>query len=256
MLALVSSACGHYSFESAVTRSDANDGADADSDGGSTDGGIDPGLLVWLDCDAVTGGVMADASGHGSIASCDAALNQCPAVISNGPRGKACQFDGVNDVVTVAPDNRFQPATFTVAVWLRVDTTPGFYGAAWIKHGSNPSQEVWAVYDYTNPGTGTDTLQAGGGLAGDAYTDLGAPMPLVWTHVAATFEGTSYTAYRNGVAQPAVVTQALGDTMNELVFGAEGATNTRVSWWAGALDDARLYDRVLSQAEITTLAMP
>lgn len=251
VLVLALGACGHYSFESAVTvDTDANEDAAPDALG--LDASLVTGLQVWLECDSITNGSLVDSSGQGSVATCSVGGSECPMLIAGGPRGMACRFDGQNDVVTVAPDARFQSPTFTSAVWLRLDVQSTFYLAAWIKHSAGNSEEVWGVYHFDD---GARRLVAGGSSNGYAYADLPAPALGEWVHVAVSYDGTTYRAYRNGSLAGGIV-GAILDAPTELVLGAEFAAVNRASFWPGALDDARLYDHVLSDAEILALAAP
>lgn len=71
-----------------------------------------------------------------------------------------------------------------------------------------------------------------------------------WTHITGTYDGTDIRIYRNGALQatknhPGYIS---GD-LSGMVFGTLNGT-----FWNGALDDVRFYNRVLSPAEITALA--
>lgn len=253
VMLLVLSACGHYSFDAAVTRGNADGGKDANdaTDASRGDGPVPLGLLVWLECDSVTGGALVDSSQQGSVASCDASAGLCPTIMATS-RGNVCVFDGINDVVTVAPEARFQPATFTTAVWLRLDTQALGYRAAWIKHAAGNSQEVWGVYQFEDAIAGR-RLIAGGSSTAYEYADLVGPSLGEWVHVAVSFDGNSFRAYRNGILA-GVIAGAILDAQSELILGAEFTATNRASFWPGALDDARLYDHPLSDDEILALA--
>src|SRR5690606_10674579 len=105
-------------------------------------------------------GQVADASDNGSTIDCEPEL--CPEIVP-GPFGRACRFDGDNDVITVAPDPRFDTTTFTMAVWARLGVYPGDRVlATWIKHARlDENYELFGA-DARGVGGGTTELIAGG----------------------------------------------------------------------------------------------
>jgi len=73
-----------------------------------------------------------------------------------------------------------------------------------------------------------------------------------WTHVAVTFAGPTARGYING-ARTAEGSFSFGvDREAPLQFGADTAGGG--SSFNGALDEIRIYDKVLSEAEIKQLA--
>jgi hypothetical protein len=72
----------------------------------------------------------------------------------------------------------------------------------------------------------------------------------VWKHVAISYDGTTLRFYVNGVLNG----QANGahtSTNNPLIFGRWTSPNNE--FWNGLMDEVRLYNRMLSQAEIQVL---
>ena len=102
-----------------------------------------------------------------------------------------------------------------------------------------------------NKGTGAFILNNEWQTSGYA-NDLASGVPAVrdWTHVTATYTGNTLSIYLNGqwMAQREV---ALSTTGNSLVIGAEVETFSLP--FDGQLDDLRLYNRALSDTEVTAL---
>ncbi len=74
-----------------------------------------------------------------------------------------------------------------------------------------------------------------------------------WTHLASTYDGQTFSLYVNGemVASKAVTGQVCQSPKNHFVVGASihgGARN----FVKGAIDDVRIFDTPLSEAEIQT----
>jgi hypothetical protein len=72
-----------------------------------------------------------------------------------------------------------------------------------------------------------------------------------WAHITGTYNGTDIKIYKNGVLQQTTIEPKPGIdwTPGNLLLGFHNST-----YWTGALDDVRFYNRLLSQAEITAIA--
>ena len=88
----------------------------------------------------------------------------------------------------------------------------------------------------------------------DVYPDSGgATLPLgTWAHVAVTFDGTTATFYLNGVRTGSGSFSFGLDTQAALHFGSDDPNGGNA--FDGALDEIRIYDQVLTGAEILKLA--
>ena len=75
-----------------------------------------------------------------------------------------------------------------------------------------------------------------------------------WMHIAATYDGATMRLYINGVEEASHgTTVPIATNDLPLTLGAQdGATSSR--WFMGWMDDARVYNRALSLAEIRVLA--
>jgi glucose/arabinose dehydrogenase/PKD repeat protein len=190
--------------------------------------------------DAGSGSTLTDVSG-----------NNHPGTISGatwsttGKTGRALSFDGINDSVSIADANDLDLTTaMTLEAWVR----PSTLGNAWrtVVFKEQPSHMTYALYASTD--TGRPTGQAYVGGQRDARATTALPVA-TWSHLAVTYDGTTVRLYVNG-AQAA--TQAGGGPMatstrplklgGNSVFGSE--------WYAGLIDDVRVYNRVLSAAQI------
>jgi Concanavalin A-like lectin/glucanases superfamily len=71
-----------------------------------------------------------------------------------------------------------------------------------------------------------------------------------WTHLAATYDGTTIRLFVNGVqAATRAQTGALVTSTQPLRFGGNAKW---AEWFQGQLDEIRVYDRALTAAEIQT----
>jgi hypothetical protein len=160
-------------------------------------------------------------------------------------------FDGANDWVTVADANDLDFTTaMTLEAWV-YPTSSG--GGSWrnvlIKERTNG--EVYNLYSNadTNAPTVYVVRSADPSQALDARGTAQLPLN-TWSHLAVTFDNTTLRIFVNGVqvGSRAVAGPLLTST-GVLRFGGNSIWG---EYFAGRLDDIRIYNRALSAAEIQT----
>src|SRR4029079_5280514 len=84
---------------------------------------------------------------------------------------------------------------------------------------------------------------------GDLWTNGTSAMALnTWTHIAMTWDGTTQRLFINGTqVGTRAVTGTLPNSTGALRFGGNTVWS---EWFAGRLDEIRIYDRALTQAEV------
>jgi glucose/arabinose dehydrogenase len=198
-----------------------------------------PGLVGAWGFDEVSGPSTADASGRGNTGTISGAARS-----SSGRFGGALSFDGVNDWVTVPDASSLDLTTgMTLEAWVN-PTVNGDWRTVVFKE--SPGFVAYSLYS-SEPGNVPITEIVAGGAARN-ITGL-APLPLnTWSHLAATYGGGNLRLYVNGaLVRTAAVTGSLAVSTQPLRFGGNG---TWGEWFAGRIDEVRVYERALSQAEI------
>jgi hypothetical protein len=196
------------------------------------------GLVAAYSFEAGFGTSVADASGRGNGGSISGA-----AWSAAGRFGSALSFDGVDDWVTVADAASLDLTDgMTVEAWVRPAALGGWRTVAFKEQLGGM---VYALY----------ADQAGGRPLGQVF--IGAErnavgtssLPLnVWTHLATTFDGTVVRLYVNGEAVGlSLVSGSLADSSGPLRLGGNSVWS---EWFAGLIDEVRVYDRALSAGEI------
>jgi hypothetical protein len=156
-----------------------------------------------------------------------------------GTAGMALSFDGVDDIVDISGGPFTTTNRTTVSFWVNVPV-------------SRPLR-----YFIRTGGGGIGIFSSGtsAGLAislPSTSSAAGAVTLGAWHHVVGTYDGTTIRVYIDNV---------LAGTKNHpgLMEGSGSATGPLVlgffnsSYWQGSIDDLRLYDRVLTTAEIHSL---
>jgi hypothetical protein len=191
-----------------------------------------PGLVGWWRFDEESGTVAGDSSGYGNVGTIYGAT------WVTGEYGKALSFDG-NDYVSI---------TFTSPINISL----GLSGFAWIYPTTNTgTQEIifsdTAYIFFRIQGTKLTlyVAQAGGGFI---YAQSVAVLPInTWTHVAFTYDGTTFKLYINSVNDGTTSGVPLYTSMTTATVGAQVGVS---EYFMGVIDEVRVYNRALSAAEI------
>ena len=193
------------------------------------------------------------------------ALVNGPQWTTNAWRGRALEFDGVDDFVQALSPSQLPVgnAARSVALWAK------WSGREFSVSGGTRYQ---AVLGYGTPFVSSAffTLERGGGTEGAYkrlfYMDWGHGLvgtnaeafpSNTWVHVAATFDGSQFALYLNGELeamggfQLATVLNSMG-----LLIGSCPPNDGWHSHFSGMLDEVVLYDYALTQTEVQALMQP
>jgi PKD repeat protein len=203
-------------------------------------GGNNAGLVGAYNFEEASGTTVVDASGKGNTGTISGATRT-----TQGRFGKALSFDGVNDWVTINDA-------------ASLDLTTGMTLEAWVYPTVNMTQ--WAtVVLKEQPGGGLYELYANGDrsqpltsvtVTGQYRVLSGGPWLLAnqWTHLAATYDGTTQRLYVNGT-QVAQRPQT-GPTQVSSSPLRLGGNSVWGEFFKGRIDEVRVYNRALSAAAI------
>jgi hypothetical protein len=166
---------------------------------------------------------------------------------TTGRFGKALSFNGTTAWVTVPNAAQLGLTTaMTIEAWVN----PTALGANWrtilMKEApGNLSYNLYAHNGATGPG---GYVRVGSNDYGAEATP--ALTANTWTHLAATYNGSTVVLYKNGVQ---VATQAIsGSIVTSTGVLRIGGNSVWGEYFAGLIDEVRIYSRVLTAAEITT----
>jgi hypothetical protein len=232
LVLLVLAACGRVGFDDATR-----------------DASLDPTLVMHFTFDDAPGAAIANAAQPGRPGHCAMA---CPALVA-GKYGNAYRFSGSGVAVPDGADLRL--TTGTLALWVRVDELPGAGGFAFFagKPYRNGDANSWEMFLSNSD---VDGIQIAGG--GDSVTNMYAGkiwnIPQgTWVHVAYTWTATDGRLYLDHVLANSDEGLLPVFDDHDLVIGIDLNANAYDHGLVGAIDDVRVYTRVLSPAEIATL---
>lgn len=208
------------------------------------------GLVGHWTFDEGAGLVAADSSGNGRTGTLMAAPGGSnPTWISDGIRGSVLNFDGTGyvDIANTASDFNFGASGFTIAAWARYSTLIVEDSMIVGKH--NAGFENGYFLDALPPDTlgFFDNANATRVIATTAYNDN------QWHFVVGTNDGAIGRLYVDGQYIDSRPGTPLDNSRDLMVGGAFTYFDTFVAGFTGSIDDVRVYNNALTQAEISQL---
>jgi hypothetical protein len=209
------------------------------------------GLVGLWKLDATSGTVAADSSGNGFNGTL---ANYATSGWTAGKVGGALNFNGVSNSVTVgSPAALTNLARYTIAAWIKPRTLgEGNLGRILDKRNAGVSAG-WSMF----LGAGAVTFRQTFSTTEGAWSMPANTVALgAWQHVALTYDTGSAankpTFYRNGVVvTTAVLTAPSGSRSSDAASPLSiGNTTTLDRTFDGAIDDVRIYNRILSASEV------
>ncbi len=223
------------------------------SDGFEVANGSDPVIAAGLVAYYPFNGNAADAAGNGHDGSGQGGVSY-----DAGLSGQAASFDGIDDEILVPDDValRFGTESFSISLWFNttlsswaylVDKdieTAGFYGINMNLDGIG-APEAGTVSFQVHDETNTALFAAESAALNDG----------IWHHVVGvrdSFNGKVKIYIDGNLADETADNPALNTDNNApLSFGGWSGGNTH--WFAGLIDEARVYNRVLLPNEVQEL---
>src|SRR3989344_4780579 len=228
---------------------------------------LNTGLVGWWTFDgkdtpwtSATAATTLDKSGNGNTGTLTNMAQATSPTI--GKIGQGLKFDGVDDIIEVTQSSSINdPLALTVSVWAKQSTlkTNGYYiskadnssgGHGWSFGSGNVANSSlsFVVHGFTT--TDLSSISASGVITTNS-----------WNHYVVTWDGSNTAAnvrmYKNGV-EVSYATQTNGgsatpqsDSARNIKFARESGTGS--TFFNVNMDDVRVYNRALSQAEIIEL---
>lgn len=169
-------------------------------------------------------------------------------LFGDGRHDRALIFDGVNDFVTL-PTGVANHAAITIATRFRWSGA----GANWQRvfdFGNNTNQYLFLAPN--GGGTMRFAIKNGGA---EQILEAPAPAPGEWVHVAVTLGANTGRLYVNGALAASAAITITPDSFNPTLNYLGDSQYVADPFFNGVIDDLRIYNRVLSAAEVFQLAI-
>jgi len=177
--------------------------------------------------------------------------------------GFSLKFDGTDDHVEVTNfgSKLDTSAPWTMGCWVKPDEQGGYYSSPIVLDIPKDSSSGWATWVasvMTAVGSVDEHKMRGSCLDAAGVTrytgSIGYTVGL-WAHWTLVWDGTNLTLYKNGQAgTPYAVPAGLWKANDNSWFRVSMLQGGHAEWFAGGIDDVRVYARVLSPSEIALLA--
>ncbi len=192
-----------------------------------------PALVSRWDFNKGSGTTAEDSAGNN-----DGTISGASWTTDSRTGGHALEFDGADDYVMVGDGASLDPAYVTVSLWFKPESLEDNTGL--IAKGDNENRQYWIwIYDSSI----SLELDEGG-----HYNNIYSLQRGLWYHLAVTYDGANIITYIDGT-EVSRIPQSTGS----IFTGSEplyiGKLPGYVSFH-GIIDDVRVYNYALSQAEV------
>lgn len=202
------------------------------------------------------GSVVADSSGNGNTGEI------VQGVMPNSPPVSGVFVPGkVASALDLSPTNSWVRVKRSASID-SLGTTGAFTASGWIKTGALPSPDRSnSIISRNEVGTSFEhfglSLNGGKPSATVHFFFATAAEPAAlgqWTHLAAVYDGITLNVYSNGVLVTSMdIGWPIAADTTDVVIGARQSIDTIKDFFAGSVDEVRLYNEALTSAEISAL---
>ena len=204
---------------------------------------LNPGLVAAFGFEEGSGTSAADRSNNGNTGTISGAT-----WTTSGKFGKALSFDGVNDWVTIAHAPELSLTTgMTLEAWVYPTVNGnGLWRAVVFK------EQAGSLVYALNASDAVDSLpvyEVASAASGVIAARGGSQLPLnAWTHLAATYDGTTMRVFVNGVQ---VGTTAGSGNLLTSTGSLRIGGNIWGGYFQGRIDEVRIFNVARTAAQIT-----
>jgi len=172
-----------------------------------------------------------------------------------GKIGGALEFDGTSYVDCTNDAGLDITGPFSATIWIRPGTE-GYIENAPLSKASSTAGWSWQLrYGWDSYGYRPSILgwqfNADNGSRVWVWVDQELPVG-EWYHIAAAYDGETVKCYLDGVETDSQPMTGFAGGASPFLIGSDGWRSD----WIGAIDDVRLYDHGLSQAEVLHAMFP
>ncbi|MBN2317207.1 MAG: hypothetical protein JXM79_24995, partial [Sedimentisphaerales bacterium] len=200
-------------------------------------------IVGWWRLNEGSGTTATDTSGYGN----DGTLRGNPQWVV-GVAGSALEFNGTSDFVDCGNDESLNLTDeISITLWMR----PASAGEGGPNAGPACRAESGATWSwqlrYNAPGGSYMGFQFNGDPEGSTWVDVQQNLtPGEWYHIVGTFDGTTIKCHLNAEETQSANISGITSGDSTFFIGQDGWVNV----FDGAVDEVRIYNHTLSEAEI------
>jgi len=207
---------------------------------------VDNSLVLYLTFDADKAGSVEDVSPHQNSGNTKGNPKQVDGIF-----GSALELDGVAGTIEIPhADSLDMTDAVTIEMWVKLSAAGGADSEVGMEKGGWEAGE-YSLYVFYVPGNGS-AMQFNDLPVGCADANSGFLGPDLrddqWHHIAGTWDGEEISVYTDGELSVSVECKGqLGTNKQSIYIGSRTAS---MRFLKGAVDEVRIYNRALSEAEV------
>jgi len=208
-----------------------------------------------MDTDDTSGTTLSDVSGSASVH--DATTVNDP-VVGTGQLNQSLEFNAIDRYITVVDHIDFKPPTrMSVSCWIKTGSLENMG----IVQSFSRFDDVYAGWQFMML-NGTPILIIGSNTGNVRATDYDYPTATtnisnnLYHLVTATYDGTNIKMYIDGVLEDTKAYAnglSYNSTYNYVRIGCKNTVGSNRNFLDGSLDNVKIYTKVLTAEEITTI---
>jgi hypothetical protein len=162
--------------------------------------------------------------------------------------GYTLDFNGTDEYVEIPYAAALNPALFTIETWVKVEGGSGvFRSVITSRNGVNPTQG-YVLYAASDNTWQFWTGDGGNGTWEQVHS--GVTVTDTWTHIAASFDGTSVRMYINEELKATTAVTYIQNTARNVRIGTGVTEAAPQYYFPGKIDEVRIWSDVRTQSEI------
>ncbi|MBM3431341.1 MAG: tetratricopeptide repeat protein, partial [Bacteroidetes bacterium] len=172
----------------------------------------------------------------------------------NGILNSAYSFDGINDRIEFT-DKNFSNIKFSVSIWVNAQTSSGYRALIGKSNWSDSQSEGFGIC--LNSSEILYSIKGSSCSPGQVWSGAKFTKPNNfdnnWQHIVMTFDGATKSIYMNNklIEKSSFQHTPINCQGGQIRIGAWWQNDPQ--WFKGSLDDLGIWNRVLTQEEITAL---
>ncbi|MFD5637989.1 LamG-like jellyroll fold domain-containing protein [Streptomyces sp. NPDC127077] len=193
----------------------------------------------------------------GSAPAQNATLHGGPTPNVDGKVGKAVQFDGVDDYAATDTATINTDISFSVSAWAKLSAMPSGAAVVASQRGNNaPGFELyyskgydrWVFNQYTSDSTTATPVRAMQAAAGGAKAGE-------WTHLVGVYSASEQQLklYVNGTLAGTTPYSTPWNARRGMLIGSSYFNGATTSYFPGAVDEVKTFEKPLSAADVSSL---
>ena len=224
-----------------------NGGSSANSSEVSATPGGTSGLLGWWKFDENTGTSVSDASGYSNTGTFS------NGAWGTGRSGYAGSFNGTSSAVNMGKGLIATANSFSVSCWVKMNSTSGFQ--TFVSQDGSSGSGFYLQKLGTTGKFGFSFLASDSNVAATTTANgTTTPTTGVWYHLIGVYDrpNSLLSLYVNGTLEGTASFTTPWSAAGVTAIGRAFYNSTQTDWVNGAIDGVRLYNRVMTAAEIAT----